>query len=301
MDAFISSLIISLLKLLIFLPYKFRLRLFTRLFKIFYKFNRKSRIVSKKNLEIAFPELTDEQRAQIMKDSYVENARLLADYLEIPKKDKKWFKDNIDGSALDSAFDKLNGKNCILLSGHLGSFEYLLHYIGLFKTPVSYIARNFKQQKLDNWWNAIRQSCGHVLIPRKGATRLVLQNLRQGNTVGFLFDQNLTREKSVFVPWFNLPAATTKTLGLAVIETELPVIIVGNIYKDGKYVIQAEHVEFSDILKSGKTYDEKCYDITYKSSQVFEKFIREFPQGWFWMHSRWRTRPNPEEANVYGD
>ena len=31
----------------------------------------------------------------------------------------------------------------------------------------------------------------------------------------------------------------------------------------------------------------------------FERYIKEFPEGWFWMHSRWRTRPKAEDVSIY--
>ncbi len=34
-------------------------------------------------------------------------------------------------------------------------------------------------------------------------------------------------------------------------------------------------------------------------AKEFEKYIKEFPEGWFWMHSRWRTRPKAEDVSIY--
>ncbi|MDD5643827.1 MAG: hypothetical protein PHO00_00045 [bacterium] len=39
------------------------------------------------------------------------------------------------------------------------------------------------------------------------------------------------------------------------------------------------------------TFDEKIFGITQKYSNIVEKEVRKYPEQYFWMHRRWKSKP----------
>ena len=67
-----------------------------------------------------------------------------------------------------------------------------------------------------------------------------------------------------------------------------------------QYELVLEPCDVSEILSNNDyTQDQKVLLITQKVSSIFCNHIREFPEGWFWMHKRWRTAQTKEAETFY--
>jgi KDO2-lipid IV(A) lauroyltransferase len=120
-----------------------------------------------------------------------------------------------------------------------------------------------------------------------------LRVLRDGGTVGILADQNTTPTEAVFVDFFGIPAATTAGIARLARRTGAAVVPARSYWDDsiGKYVLRYEPA-----LNLAGSHDEES-DIrnhTALFNQVLEGFVREFPDQWFWVHRRWKNRPEGE-------
>jgi KDO2-lipid IV(A) lauroyltransferase len=194
------------------------------------------------------------------------------------------------------------GKTGVLIAtGHLGSFELLGHAIGLKGYPLSAVARRFKSPRLDTWWRGLREATGNTIIDRQGAFREIVRTLATGRSVAVLIDQNVKANHAVFVDWLSKPAATTRAFALAALKTEAPVFVAAMIYTGGDtYRVEAVECDFSMTYRDETLPDvQKIEFITATISEHYCQMIRQFPEGWFWMHRRWKTRPPGEAENVY--
>jgi KDO2-lipid IV(A) lauroyltransferase len=189
----------------------------------------------------------------------------------------------------------------IIATGHLGSFELLGHAIGLRGLPLAAVARKFQAPRFDRWWTGLREARGNKIIDRRGAFKEVVSCISSGMSAAILFDQNVTRNHAVFVDWFGVPAATTRSVALAALRTGAPIFVASIRYVgNDRYYVDAEECEYSDVYqKEELSNDEKVVVITQRLADQYCEMIRKFPEGWFWMHRRWKTRPEPEAAKVY--
>jgi KDO2-lipid IV(A) lauroyltransferase len=190
-----------------------------------------------------------------------------------------------------------------MLGGHLGSFELLGYLFPFYGMPICALARSLGFPELDAWWNGRREGSGNTTLSRDGSFAEVLRLLKNGQNVGFVFDQNVRRPNAVFVDWFGIPAATTKAVALAGIRARSP-IVVTNLFRLGldRYRYEAEQVQTNDIYHNEKlSTEEKVFVITERATKIFEQMIIRHPEAWFWMHRRWKTRPNPDDPNPYAD
>lgn len=283
------------------IPHRVRVWLFGCLiYAAFRVIPRLSRTIER-NLSIAFPDKDAAWRREIVRRNATEIARLLSDSLRLPQLSAAWVTQHVSCPIIDRYAERLGenaGKGLLIATGHLGSFELLGHTIGLMGYPLAAVARNFRSPRIDTWWRSLREARGNTIIGRRGAFKEMVQTIAEGRSVAVLFDQNVTRNHAVFVDWFGVPAATTKSVALAALRTEVPIFVAAMRYTGGDtYTIDAVECDLSALYNdSSMTTDEKVEIITRELSQRYCDLIRAFPEGWFWMHRRWKTRPDGAEA-----
>lgn len=121
--------------------------------------------------------------------------------------------------------------------------------------------------------------------------RKVIKSIKNGGCVGILLDQNARRKAGIFINFFGQPACTNKGLALMALKTGAPVIPAFLVrHKMSFKVIFGNEIP---LVCTGK----KAEDIeanTLKYNQAIEAIIREYPDQWFWVHKRWKTKPLQE-------
>lgn len=284
------------------LPRRCALVIVTLILQGFLIASKKHLRIARRNVEIAFPDKPLAEREQIIHRSIREFARLIVDAARLPLLDDAWIRDQIEFPNRE-LFERLHreGKTgCIIATGHLGSFELLAHSAAIMGFPLSFIVRDFTIPKLDKWWRSIREAKGNTVISRRGAYRQMVRDLKSGRDVGILFDQNVTRNRAVFVDFFGRPAATTRALGLAAASVQCPVVVscVQYLGRD-RYRICCEEIETHDLYTGAISRDDVVRTVTERASRVFEGMVRERPEAWFWMHRRWRTTPREGGPATY--
>ena len=256
------------------------------------------------NLKQAFPNLSEKERQVIIDDSYKSLARLIWDFARIPKLNMEWVEKHVEfpgPEILNKLSRNTPRKGCIFATGHLGSFELLAYAAGLKGFPMSFVVRNFPNKILDQWWNGRRGVYGNRVINRKGAVQNTIDAIEDGQDVGILFDQNLTRKHAIFAPFFGRLAATTKIIGIATLRTKVPVMVVCISYKGNDYYkIDCRECDCNEIYQNENiSNEEKMRIITEKVSLIYESMVRENPEAWFWMHRRWKTTPEGVAEDFY--
>jgi KDO2-lipid IV(A) lauroyltransferase len=119
--------------------------------------------------------------------------------------------------------------------------------------------------------------------------RDMLRTLREGRSVGVLLDQNVTASEGVFVDFFGRPSCTNKGMALIAARTNAPVIpmFTHRIAPGKNEIIYMDEIPLAD------TGDKEADMVanTQNYTRAIEDFIRKYPDQWFWMHRRWKSRP----------
>jgi Kdo2-lipid IVA lauroyltransferase/acyltransferase len=133
-----------------------------------------------------------------------------------------------------------------------------------------------------------------TMIARQDGLRGALRALRQGLTLYVLPDMDMGREDSVFVPFFGIPAATLPVLSrLAAISGAVVIPAITRRRADGKgYVVK--------IYPAWENFPTKDHvaDTRYMN-EFLEARVREMPEQYFWVHKRFRTRPDGVSAKTF--
>ncbi|NMC62045.1 MAG: hypothetical protein GYA55_02640 [SAR324 cluster bacterium] len=260
--------------------------------------------IALRNIELVFPNMSDDERESIFNASLEAISRFIVDLARLHTIDLKWAKEHVRVSL--EPYEYLNrkfpGKGILIVTGHLGSFELMARVGALYDHPMSFVAREFKAKKIDDWWRGIRELNGNKVIPRTGAFKQVVSELEAGRDVGLLFDQNVKRNHAVFVPFFGRFAATTKSVALAALRNKSPVMVASMAHiENDNYQIYLEACDFTELYNDdSRSMDDKIIDITRDLTHKFEKMVLKHPAEWFWMHRRWKTTPQGVPEDFYG-
>lgn len=270
--------------------------------RFFIGFTPRFKDTGRQNLEMVFPEKTSEEHERILEESFNVLARNLRDYATIPSCQKSDLQNVTGMEELRELALKIEkeqpGAGVLYLGPHFGSYEKMVQLWVFINRPIAILARAFGLPRLDAWWNAQRELHGNKMFGRKGGYREIVNRLQAGEDVVILFDQNVKKNYAVFVELFGIMAATTKTVGLAAIRTGCPLVFCAAIEKPlGKYQVFSR--QLANPYKDPGSNDEKVHSITKELHECLEGLVKEHPEQWFWVHRRFKTRPEGEAETIY--
>ena len=154
--------------------------------------------------------------------------------------------------------------------------------------PTYVVGRQLNNPGLDRLVTVNRARAGIRNIVRGQSTRAILRALRQGGMVGFLIDQD-TKVEGVFVDFFGRPAYTPVGPVVLARKTGAPIVpaAIHREADDTHHVVVREAIP---LVRTGNEREDRRVN-TERCSKALERFIREHPTQWVWMHRRWKRRP----------
>lgn len=259
----------------------------------------KLRRTGERNLEIAFPELSFDDRRKLLKGCFESLGRLLGIFPHFKKESTESWRQVIDCQGLDQlASLRAEGRGIILFTGHVGAWELTSFALSLFDQPLSFLVRRIDNPKIEAYVDSYRTCRGNRTIDKMFAAREMLQLLQRGGTLGILVDLNTLEREAVFVDFFGIKAATTFTVAKLALRTGAAVVPVFAPWDDAKkkFVVRIdEPISF----EHSENEDENILRLTQAFTSVVESYVRQYPDQWLWIHRRWRTRPQAE-PDLYG-
>ena len=145
---------------------------------------------------------------------------------------------------------------------------------------------------LDAWILAGRKRFGAPrLFGRDDGLKPVVQALRQGQPLYLLPDMNITRQESVFVPFYGVPTATLTSLGRFAWLGHAKVVPVTTAMTSAGYEVMVRP-SWPDFPSRDLTADAATMN------RRLQAFIDEMPSQYYWVHKRFKVRP-PGQPAVY--
>ena len=130
-------------------------------------------------------------------------------------------------------------------------------------------------------------------VPRKECVDTSLKALRNNELVFIPLDQNFGSGAGVFVDFFGQKAATATGPVVFAMRTKAPLLPM--------FIIRQKDDTHKIIIEPPLYLEEKADDKetilvnTARITKVIERYIREYPQEWGWMHRRWKSQPKPDQ------
>jgi Kdo2-lipid IVA lauroyltransferase/acyltransferase len=174
------------------------------------------------------------------------------------------------------------------------------HFVGLdagWTALTAQIDRHFatiyshqSNVQVDGWVLQGRKRFGATsLFDRADGPKPVIKALRDGNLLYLLPDMNYGLQESVFVPFYGVPAATVTSLTrLAKLGRARVVPVITRMTREG-YEVQVLPA-WADVPGRDVTED------TALMNQRLQGYIDTMPAQYFWVHKRFKDRPEGEPS-----
>lgn len=248
-----------------------------------------------RNLEIAFPELSESERLAILKGSLQSLGRVLGEVSQFGKATPESLRKIIDfdldeeSKALYKRIKEEN-RGLVITTGHLGNWELLVFAFAALHEPIAYLARPLDNPLIEELTVKIRTRFGNRPINKANSAMLVIKMLRDGDIVGILSDVNAHPKEGVFVPFFGLSSCTTAGPATFAIRTNSLIFPMFCVYDHEQKKYKVVH---GPVIEPSMTGDRSADILTTTAAYTaeIEKIIRQYPDQWLWIHKRWKTRP----------
>ncbi|HEY1807550.1 MAG TPA: lysophospholipid acyltransferase family protein [Acidobacteriaceae bacterium] len=244
-----------------------------------------------RNLELAFPSMSRQERVQVLRRLYRHLGWHLAEFCRMPGYTRENTRELLRYEGLQHYLAaRSRGKGVLIVTGHLGAWELSSFWHSLMGYPMAMVIRRLDNPRVDRLVNDIRCLHGNRVLHKDNFARGLLSAMRQGESVGILMDTNMTPPQGVFVPFFGTEACTASGLARVALRTGaavLPGFLVWEAAEE-RYVLHFG--EEIPLLRTGD--DERdTVENTARFTAVIEAFVRRYPDQWLWVHRRWKTRP----------
>ena len=184
-----------------------------------------------------------------------------------------------------------SGRGVILLTGHFTSLEIGGRLFTL-SMPLQAMYRTQKNRLFDSYLYTRRKSYLENAISRKN-TRQMIRGIKKLIPTWYAPDQNFPNEKNVFVPFMGVQTATISA-GSRIAQSSGGAMLpfYPERKKDGSgYIIWIEP-PLADFPSGDDVRDATAINAS------IEKFVRQNPEQYLWVHKRFKTRP-PGEPAIY--
>ena len=287
----ISEAGIAMMRLLAHFPLRWVRALGWVLGWLLYWLARSRRRVVWVNLQLCFPDWSESDVRAAARATFVHFAQAWLDRSWLWHGSEQVLRERL---RLQGVLHALQGEQPVVV--------FAPHFVGLdagwtaltltLARPLVTIYSNQADAVLDAWILRGRKRFGRTrLFGRDDGLKPVVRAVQQGQILYLLPDMNITRQESVFVPFFGVPTATLTSLARFAALGRARVVPVTTVMTPAGYDVHVRP-SWSDFPTGDLVADAATMN------QRLEAWIGEAPTQYYWVHKRFKVRP-AGEPSVY--
>ncbi len=270
-------------------PLFIRKLVFKSLLMLCYHASAKHRLIALHNLRCAFPEKDMEELIRIAKGVYRNLAITMAEFFSMPYITRENLHEWLELEGLEHFEAGIaQGKGLLTIIAHFGNWELMPVTTPFFLKPAYIVYRPLDSPLIDNMVEYVRTINGNEMVMKGGSGKRIMELLKENHPIAILSDQNVAAPEGVFVDFFGRPACTGVGLAVLALRSGAPVLPMFMArQKSGKYKFILKPLV--EISRTGD-YEKDLLENTQRFTKVVEDVVREYPDQWFWIHQRWKTK-----------
>lgn len=271
-----------------FLPFRAIVAIGNGLGILLYPLATERRRVGMTNLKLCFPEMSDEARKKLVRDHFKMFCRGLIERSILWWSSAERISSLIRVEGVEH-FNAIKDKPSILLTPHFVGMDTGGQWIAQHTDTVCMYARQKSRYLTELLLKKRARFRNQHLYSRQEGLRPILKGMRKGMPFVYPPDQDQGVKDGAFIPFFGVPAATMTSLPRIAQMTGGKVVpsITRLLPGGGGYVLTFypawENYPSGDDIADAR-----------RMNAFIEDRIREMPEQYFWLHKRFKTRPEGE-------
>lgn len=251
------------------------------------KLAKSRRRVTLRNLELCFPEKSEQQRIDIAKQSFAGAGMALLESGLL------WYGSHRRIQKLHQVngmehLSQQQGKPTLMLAMHNTCLE--MAYGPLAHQHAMKIIFRVNNNPFWEWMSQKGRNRHNLELVSNKRVRTFLDHIEQGETGLMASDHDLGPRNSLFIPFFNIATATVPTPSSFAKTTGAKVLLSCGYRTPTGYCVDIS--PFDNFPSDSQEHDMQRFN------QYVEEHIKQHPGDYMWMHRRFKTRPEGE-ASVY--
>jgi Kdo2-lipid IVA lauroyltransferase/acyltransferase len=281
---------IFILWLVHFLPFRVIVWMGEGLGILLHTLGKNRRRIAMINLQKCFPDMSDERRAQLVWDHFKMFGRGLLERTVLWWGSAERISSLIRVEGIEH-FKAIKNKPSILLTPHFVGMDAGGQWIAQHTDTVCMYANQKSLYLTDLLLKKRARFRNQLLYSRQQGLRPILKGMRAGMPFIYPPDQDQGVKDGAFIPFFGVPTATMTSVPRLAQMTGAKVVpsITRVLPGAAGYVLTFypawENFPSGDDIADGR-----------RMNEFIEQRILEMPEQYFWLHKRFKTRPEGEES-----
>lgn len=247
------------------------------------------RTVALENIRLASGVAAHGEAPRVAREAYRNLGRTFAEYARLPRTSLTELKTRIHFEGLEHMQSALaRGKGVVAVSGHFGSLELMATAFRLIDAHPTLLVAPMRNPLATRYFRAHRSAYGVDVAEVGPRLREALRVLKRGGLLCLAADQDAGRH-GIFIEFLGRPASTATGAVELALRTGAPIVF-GLCFREGldhhRIVIEPP---FS--VEPGEDRAGAIRTSMEHLTARLEDGIRKRPDHWFWLHRRWKTRP----------
>ena len=271
-----------------FLPFRIIVAIGNGVGYVLYFLAAERRKVGDINLNLCFPGMSDEARKKLLRSHFKMFCRGLFERSILWWSSAERIRSLIRVEGLEH-FAAIKGKPSILLTPHFVGMDAGGQWVAQHTDTVCMYA-NQKNLYLTGLLLKKRSRFRNQrLYSRQQGLRPILKGMREGCPFIYPPDQDQGIKDGAFIPFFGVPAATmTSVPRIAQMSGAKVVPCITRLLPGGEGYVLTFYPAWENYPSGDDVAD------TRRMNEFIEQRVREMPEQYFWLHKRFKTRPEGE-------
>jgi len=286
----IARLGVFILWLIHFLPFRVIVWIGAGLGVLLHALAKERRQVAMINLQLCFPDMSEAQRARLVREHFKMFGRGLIERTILWWSSAERISSLIRVEGVEH-FDAIKHKPSILLTPHFVGMDVGGQWIAQHTDTVCMYANQKNIYLTELLLKKRARFRNQRLYSRQQGLRPILKGMREGNPFIYPPDQDQGVKDGAFIPFFGVPTATMTSVPRIVQMTGAKVVpsITRVLPGAAGYVLT-----FYPAWENYPTGDDIAD--TRRMNEFIEQRVLEMPEQYFWLHKRFKTRPEGEAS-----
>ena len=246
------------------------------------------RMVTRVNLRKCFPAMDEGQRERLARTHFRAFCRSFIERGILWWSPRERVEGMVRLEGLENLTSIRNSKPIILFAPHFVGLDATLSRLSL-QFPVAMMYSRQKDPLFERLLYRGRTRFGGRMFPRQAGVKEAFRAIEARDLYYYLPDLDFGPRHSIFVPFFGVPAATVTGLSYISRSTGAAVVpCVTRMLPGGGYVARF-HPAWTDFPSGDDVADAR------RMLTFIEERVLEMPEQYFWLHKRFKTRPEGEK------